>query len=264
MTIKYDNDAREKLINSLDVNDLKCDDIDLNKLEVRQMTTKDARGYIALFHYSNMMVDSTKFTFGGFVDDKLIGICCFGMGSSQSQYKAVIPDIQNGEHLELTRLWCLHEAPRNTESMLISRALKLLPPQYKLILSYADSSHGHGGTIYQATNWYYLGTTKGCNRIVDADGNEMHNRLISLYRQRHPHLKDKTAKEIRELYNWKVVKGGVKHRYVFLRGNKQEKKRMYNIIKDRIQPYPKMVKKDLKTDIEILLKRKAKQEVQAV
>lgn len=34
--------------------------------------------------------------------------------------------------------------------------------------------------------------------------------------------------------------GGRKHRYIYLRGTRQEKKLMYAFVKDRIEPYPKV------------------------
>ena len=253
MTKKFDDKARSFLLENINVSDYEFKDADLNSLEVRELTVKEVRGVISLFHYSRTMPDSTKFVFGAFIGEQLIGVVCFGMGTSKKQYTSIVPDIQNGEYAELTRLWCMHNAPKNTESMFISKALKMLPPEIKLVLSYADSSKKHCGIIYQATNWYYLGTGRANNkRLVDADGHELHVRLISLYRERHPELKEYTTEQIMDMYGWRYADCGVKHRYVFLRGTKVEKKRMLKNFKNKIQRYPKCDKADMVSDLDII------------
>lgn len=253
MTKKFDNIARATLLNDLDVKDYEFDGLNIKDIVVRQVTVKEVRGVISLFHYSRTMPDSTRFVYGGFIGDRLIGVICFGMGTSKKQYTSILPDIEKGEYLELTRVWCLHNAPKNTESMIISKALKMLPPEIKLIISYADSSKGHCGIIYQATNWYYLGTGRANNkRLVDAEGHEHHVRLISLYKERHPELREYTSEQIMNMYGWKYADCGVKHRYVYLRGSKVEKKRMLKHFKDRIQDYPKCNKPDMLTDLDII------------
>lgn len=253
MTRKFDDKARLNLLENIDASDYNFDGLDLKDLIVKELKVKDVRGVISLLHYSRSMPDSTKFVYGAFIKDKLIGVVCFGMGTSKNQYTSVVQDIKNGEYLELTRLWCMHNAPKNTESMIISRALSMLPKEIKLILSYADSSRGHCGIIYQATNWYYLGTSKGNNkRLMDKNGQELHSRLISLYRQRHPELKKISTQQLLDMHGWKYTDCGVKHRYVYLRGSKAEKKKMLKHFKDRIESYPKSDKGLMKTDLEII------------
>lgn len=162
------------------------------------------------------------------------------MGTSKAQYTSLISDIKQGEYLELTRLWCANGMPKNTESKIISTAIKMLPKEIKLLLSFADSSKNHVGTIYQATNWYYLGINKGGKMLVTRDGIEKHPRLIGIYKKRHPELKKYSNEEIMKMYGWTYKEGGKKHRYVYIRGSKKEKRKMFNEIKDRVQNYPKL------------------------
>lgn len=64
------------------------------------------------------------------------------------------------EVVELTRLWLADGMPKNSESRVISialRAIKKKPGRFRAVLSYADEQEGHTGTIYQATNWRYMG-----------------------------------------------------------------------------------------------------------
>ena len=51
---------------------------------------------------------------------------------------------------------CLQDNHRNQSSYLISQSLKLLE-KLKIVVSYADTSKGHVGYVYQATNFIYTG-----------------------------------------------------------------------------------------------------------
>ena len=72
--------------------------------------------------------------------------------------------------LSLHRLAIAPEAPRNSASYLISRAIKLLDDRWELCLTYADSGRGHVGTVYQATAWEYHGETRPRPVWRDAQG----------------------------------------------------------------------------------------------
>jgi len=257
MTRKADSNARLNTFNSLSPKSLEVYGISLHELEIKELTVKEVRGFISLFHYSKLMPDSTKYVYGAIYKGQIVGVVCFGMGTTKSQYTSVIPNIKQGEYLELTRLWCLHTAPHNMESYLISRSLKLLPKNVRLVLSYADEGKGHYGTIYQATNWLYIGATKGARRLVDEFGQELNTRTLSIYRQRRPELADKSSSEIVEYLNCRYIEGTTKHKYIYLRGNKREVKEMLKIVSPLIQDYPKGDKLDYKTDIDIYLEYKA-------
>ncbi len=63
---------------------------------------------------------------------------------------------------ELARLFVVDGTPKNTESWFISRAVCLVRkerPDVNLLISYADPSVGHRGTIYRAANWIDDGKT---------------------------------------------------------------------------------------------------------
>lgn len=63
---------------------------------------------------------------------------------------------------ELARLWVDDSEPRNTESWFLARVVALvrrLCPTVRCLVSYADPSVGHQGTIYRAANWQEDGHT---------------------------------------------------------------------------------------------------------
>lgn len=251
MTMLFDEKARKNLINSFNKSDYEYNGIPIKDMTIKRVNCNFARPYIATFHYSKTMPDSSKFIYAGYLGDKLCGIVVYGMGCGKNQYTHIIPDIKNGEYVELTRLWCPNDMPKNTESRLIALSLKVLPDEIKLVLSFADDSKRHCGIIYQATNWYYIGKNKGGKMLLTSDGIEKHPRLLGIYRKRHPEYKDYTSEQLRNLLNYKVIDGGVKHKYVYLRG-KDRKKYYKKYIEGCELPYPKCDKGELKSEVDIV------------
>jgi hypothetical protein len=67
-----------------------------------------------------------------------------------------------GKTWELARLYLLDEVPKNAETWLIGQSVRYIKrflPQVDFLLSYADPSVGHAGTIYRAANWIPDGRT---------------------------------------------------------------------------------------------------------
>ncbi len=63
---------------------------------------------------------------------------------------------------ELARLWIDDSVPANAETYLISQAVKYIRKNHRdvhALVSYADPSAGHAGTIYKAANWKADGRT---------------------------------------------------------------------------------------------------------
>jgi hypothetical protein len=211
-------------------------------LEIRPATVKAARPYVARFHYSGTMPDATREVFAGYYPGSILaGFVVFGMGAGKGQYLAVLPDLKDGEYRELTRLWSPDDMPRNTESRLIGDSLRDLRG-VRLVLSYADPAKGHVGTVYQATNWLYLGMTAGGSRLVDENGQELHSRLLSIYRMRHPdRYRGMTTRQIAASLGWSEVPNSAKHRYAMLLGDRRQRARDLRALRVSPSPYPKNV-----------------------
>ena len=63
---------------------------------------------------------------------------------------------------ELARLWIADGVPKNAETFLIAKAVRYIQlnrPEVRFLISYADPSAGHAGTIYKAANWLADGCT---------------------------------------------------------------------------------------------------------
>lgn len=232
MTKKFDDKARHELLQSYCKPDLSK--VSPRELTVKKIPVKTARGYIASFHYSKTMPDSTLYTFGLFYQETLCGVCTFGMGCGKNQYTAIYPNVKNGEYCELTRLWLEDSLGRNSESYFISRCLKALPKTIKFVISFSDEKQGHFGYIYQATNFIYLGKNKGGKMLVTEDGVEKHPRLLGMYRKRHPEYREMGNKELMEILGFRLIEGGCKFRYVYFKDRQLLKQ-----LKIKPLPYPK-------------------------
>ena len=113
------------------------------------------------------------------------------MPATAAKYNPINPD----KCLELRRLVCIDDTPKNTESYFIGQTFKWLKEytDMEVIVSFADTHYGHSGVIYKATNFDYLGeTSKG--QVLMVDGKEMHSR--SMNQKKRPY-----SREIKRRYD---------------------------------------------------------------
>ncbi len=79
-----------------------------------------------------------------------VGVLVFAMPPRETETR------YGGETWELARLWVDDAMPRNTESWFIAQAVahvRRTSPTVRYLVSYADPSASHQGTIYRAANW---------------------------------------------------------------------------------------------------------------
>lgn len=72
-------------------------------------------------------------------------------------------ELDGHEWLELTRMFFVDEAGKNTESHALSmmrRFVRVWFPTIKGLLAYSDPSVGHEGTVYRADGWARFGKTR--------------------------------------------------------------------------------------------------------
>ena len=147
---------------------------------------------------------------------------CFWRGANNNLAKNFGKN--SGEVLELERV-ALNSKQEFT-SQAVAMALKQLhkdDPLCKIVVSYSDHRQRHLGTIYQATNWIYLGLTITSDTQYFYNGKWTHERSINALPNR-AQLKKTLPK--RENSN--------KFKYVFC-FDKRERKKYLSIA----LPYPK-------------------------
>lgn len=118
-------------------------------------------------------------TFGVFVGNRMLGAITLGIGPYNAH--CLVEGASANDCLTLTRLWISDDLPRNSESRILGillRALKL-GTSIKFILSYADPSQGHVGTIYQASGWLYTGLSCAMPLYQLGNGIARHSRSFS-------------------------------------------------------------------------------------
>lgn len=138
----------------------------------------EIRDFIEEWHYShNINGLLSNYCFKLMDGDKIVGAMIYGglgMANCWKKYSDKMEDI-----IELRRLCCIDDTPKNTESYFIGKTLKWLinNTSIKKVISYADNTYGHKGTIYQATNFKHLGkTAKG--RVIMYEGKRYHDKTI--------------------------------------------------------------------------------------
>ena len=135
--------------------------------------------FIESWHYSgNMNGVRSQFCFGLFWRNKLIGAAVFAKPATPGVDEAY-SDNKKKYLLELRRLCCIDDTPRNTESYFIGNMIRWFRnyTDVDLILSYADLSYGHSGVIYKASNFEMMGLSAPVKKI-EWKGNLYHDKSL--------------------------------------------------------------------------------------
>lgn len=175
-------------------------------LVIRETNSTETKTFLDLYHYLGK--DRGGKAFGVFDGDLLVAIIVFSPPLRQNtagQFGLV-----DGEIRELSRL-CIHPSyhKKNFASWFIKRALKRI--NCKLIISYADTTVGHDGGIYKASNFKLHHTVPADYWYVDISGYAMHKR--TLYgRARSLKL---TENEFAEKYGYIKKYGGEKLCFIY-------------------------------------------------
>ena len=132
---------------------------------VEQVSRKSIVKFIEKHHYSHNVngVQSLYhyglYTEGNFGLPKMIGYDVYLSinVTTAAKYNPINPT----KCLELRRLVCIDDTPKNTESYFIGQTFKMLKrdTDMEVVVSFADQHHGHTGVIYKASNFEYLGET---------------------------------------------------------------------------------------------------------
>jgi hypothetical protein len=180
-------------------------------------------------HYAKR-VPQIMFAFGLYEKNQLVGVCTYGIPASPALCMGICGKEYSDKVLELNRV-CLMDNSKNQASFLVANSIKLLPKP-SIVVSYADTGKGHVGYVYQATNFIYTGLS--ANRVDwTVKGLEhKHSKTLS---------DGMTLESIKEKYgdDFYYTERSRKHRYIYFHGDKRQKKQMKNLLKYKIQPYPK-------------------------
>jgi len=192
-------------------------------------------------HYAKR-IPSIVHAYGVFVDNVTQGVITYGIPASPTLTMGVCGEEHKDKVVELHRLAILEGHDENLTSYFVAQTLKMLPKP-SIVVSYADTSMGHVGYVYQATNFMYTGLSAkhGMWREI---GKNMHHRHVT---------RQYSLSERMESDRFEMVDGPRKHRYIYITGTRKDKKILKNALKYKVQPYPKGDTSRYDNDIDVPL-----------
>jgi hypothetical protein len=215
---------RQKLVRALfneeedNQNDFSFDDIVIEKIDIRNILPNSyyspPEEFLQSFHYSGYG-RAAKSVYGAYFGNNLIAVCKFcppvrkesatSMGFSQSQV------------LELDR-FCIHPSyqKKNFASWMISRCSKKVFANYPGVLtliSFSDSTFGHTGTIYLASNWEEMHIVPSDYHYINQDGFVIHKKTLYGHASRHGSTESEYASE----HGYVKIFGKEKKKFCFRR-----------------------------------------------
>lgn len=152
----------------------------MKDLVVANCDKRTLKALISKNHYSGTC-SSITVGYGVYYRGALKGGIVFsaGVGRFANAYCRICKPT---EIIELTRLWLHDDLPKNSESRVVGLALRVLRRgrgRFRAVLSYADEYAGHVGTIYQATNFRYMGTSSGSATKIKIGGLIVNSRSLN-------------------------------------------------------------------------------------
>lgn len=207
-------------------------EVSFSNYSVERIKSSFAKEYIRDHHYSKSCHNGPSPCYGLFLKEPkvLLGVLCFATPCSEN-VRASVFGVDYKDHVtELHRLYVEdsylgQETPKGTESWFISRCLKKLKedkPHIWAVLTFADSTEGHTGVIYKATNARFCGMTTKATFYLDREGRLRHPRQNGV----NISVDDAITR------GWCPVKRFAKSRYLYLLpDSKGHKKKLERICK---------------------------------
>lgn len=191
-------------------------------MRIARANTKAINYACKNFHYSKS-VPAVQYGYNVYNDnDEWCGVILYGGGANNNMPKSFGKNA--GEVLELVRVAL--NGKQETTSKAVAMSLKQLHkenPLCEIVVSYADHRQKHLGTIYQATNWIYLGKSITNDYQYFYNGKWTHNRSIDSLKNS-KYLKETLPKR----------KNSNKFIYLFCFNKKERKEYLKKAL-----PYPK-------------------------
>jgi hypothetical protein len=201
----------------------------IRDLTIERAAPSDVNEFCRRYHYSNTG-GSHIWNWGLWHGVTLLGIVSYNLPT-----RSVCDAVFGPEHYEhvwhMGRLAIADHVPRNAESRLIGGSLQRVRDEFPhvwAIVTYAAAEVGHIGYVYQATNAIYTGTGGDPIYHIDQQG-----------QRRGTFLSGHVNAERAESLGWTRHVGEPKHRYVYILGNKRERRERRALLRWPALDYPK-------------------------
>jgi hypothetical protein len=150
-------------------------------VQVKIIDTKTARDYTVANHYMKTF-PNPRVCFGVIAGRRLSGVLTFGLSPSTGEkVRKVIPDIKDGEYIEMQRMHISDRLGHNTESFVLGKVYELFKrnTKVKVIVTHAGGCKNDCGIVYQASAWLYFGKEK-CDDFYLTEAGEYRNIIAPL------------------------------------------------------------------------------------
>jgi hypothetical protein len=185
-----------------------------------EIASKKAIDYALMnFHYAKKIAPRASDNAYSVFNEKneWCGVICYGMGANHSIGKPY--NLNQGQCVELIRIALNGKQESTTKVIGISlKLLKKNNPLIKLVVSYADKGQNHNGIVYQASNWFYVGSSESSGTEYFINNEWRHAKAIKSNQK-------KIAKK---------RKSSGKHKYIY-----PLDKKLIPLCKSLSKPYPK-------------------------
>ena len=151
------------------------------EIVVKVIPSKIAVPFIRAHHYSGKVVNNSCLHFGAFLDGQLHGVLSYGPSLDKSKMIGLVEGTGWNEFLELNRMAFDEYLPRNSESYVIGKTLRMIKknaPQIKWVVSFADGCSCGDGTIYRASNFVLTGIKENFNLCQLPNGEKVHKMTL--------------------------------------------------------------------------------------
>jgi hypothetical protein len=216
---------------------------DIKKAVLKEISYKEAERIILKYEWLGTM-GTTQYHYGIEFENELAGAICFGYFQAMQGYETYVGIKYKDKGIQLTRGACVHWAHEHSGSKLIAYGLKKMSERgYKFVIAFSDPEAGEIGTLYQATNWYYLGATNVVHwDLYYKDGQNARKCWMNdrdFFKKYGFCGKQKLEEFVKNRPELEIRIRRPKGRYIKLIGNRKENKEMLSVFSDKIQPYPK-------------------------
>ena len=188
-----------------------------------------ARYACETWHYSECVPAGRTVKIGVWEDGEFVGVVIYTPGASPwlaTPFDGVTPN----QVAELARVALDdHETPTSKILSISQKLLKRNSPKLRILISFADPKPGHDGTLYQASNWYYVGRAKS-NTDIRIGDELKHERSVG------GKYGTSSVKKLKQMLNVRPierVRRPNKYKYVYPLDDEIEAK-----VKGMSKPYP--------------------------
>jgi len=213
---EHEFNNKDRIINLikywLGLNNLIIKQYDVNQVQERLIDTKGAELLISKYHYAGR-IGKSGINLGYYLDDQLIAVIIYS--SLVRQEIAIKQGLDYRQMLELSRLVIHPEYQiKNLASHIIATSINHIKQNNKKIrrlISFADSTYNHLGTVYKASNWIFDGEVDPDYWYVDSKSYICHKKTL----WNHAKKMNMTENEYCEKYGYSRIWGGKKYRYIY-------------------------------------------------